>query len=96
LRCSESFDNLNATDLNLKQISAHLYGIVKKFGVKGITKFALNRESWQRSLGSALSIRLTFRPRPDPALQGRDKGALKVNLEQAPAFRPEKAEGLTY
>jgi hypothetical protein len=38
---------------------------------------------------------LTFRPRPSHALQGRDKGVLKVNLEHAPAFRPEKAEGLT-
>jgi hypothetical protein len=38
---------------------------------------------------------LTFQPRPSPAVQGRDKGALKVNLEQAPAFKPEKAQGLT-
>jgi hypothetical protein len=26
---------------------------------------------------------------PIPALQSRDKGALRVNPEQAPAFRPE-------
>ena len=26
---------------------------------------------------------------PSPALQSRDKGALRVNPEQAPAFRPE-------
>jgi hypothetical protein len=38
---------------------------------------------------------LAFRPPPSAALLGSDKEALKVNLEQAPAFRPEKAEGLT-
>jgi len=39
---------------------------------------------------------LTLRLRPSPTLQRRNKGALRVNPEQAPAFKPERAEGLIF